>query len=403
MDEKDDSDPFVTVWIKQNRKEEFKQVRKTEVIHNNHNPDFINLLTVNYNFEKNQTLSFRVEDMDKETQNSQPIGSVDVKFGTVITAKGNVWEAEIKNGTLVTGKIFIKYKYLDDPNFDDGEGEPTAPATPGFLHFLKAGWHISMSFAIDMTGSNGKPRDPTSLHFFDRSNKKGYNNYEVAAHNVGKILEQYDTDKKFPLIGFGAITPENKTSRSVSHNFNLSKNPDGLVNGTTGVLDAYRAVFEDKIKLYGPTCFAPFLEHFIKRVEAKGPASLEYNVFVILTDGLIQDMDEVREQVVKASQLPISLLIIGIGSSEELEDMVFLDSDGANLTDLNGNQAARDICQFVKFNNYAENIDSLTDEVIGEIPKQMNSYFKLKEIVPIATPTTVIPPAQPPVAVIPKK
>jgi len=35
--------------------------------------------------------------------------------------------------------------------------------------------------------------------------------------------------------------------------------------------------------------FSVFLDHFISKIEAKGP-STEYNVILILTDGMINDM-----------------------------------------------------------------------------------------------------------------
>jgi len=35
---------------------------------------------------------------------------------------------------------------------------------PGFVDFLRSGWNINLSVAIDFTGSNGHIDNPTSLH-----------------------------------------------------------------------------------------------------------------------------------------------------------------------------------------------------------------------------------------------
>jgi hypothetical protein len=35
---------------------------------------------------------------------------------------------------------------------------------PNFIDYLRSGWGISMAVAIDFTGSNGEPVNPTSLH-----------------------------------------------------------------------------------------------------------------------------------------------------------------------------------------------------------------------------------------------
>ena len=38
------------------------------------------------------------------------------------------------------------------------------------VDYLRAGWQLSLSVAIDFTGSNGDPHEPTSLHYLDGCN-----------------------------------------------------------------------------------------------------------------------------------------------------------------------------------------------------------------------------------------
>lgn len=324
--------------MKNNPKGEYKFVSRTETIQNNANPEFVTLVKLDYYFEKNQIIQIRVED-DDQGKSPETIGMIEVPLATVLTSKGNQFEADISDGKAITGRIFIRYKYLDDEDFNE-QGTKAAPETPGFLHFLKSGWSLSMSIAIDYTGSNGDPSKPDSLHYLHPSDPNTLNQYEASIWQVGSILESYDQDKKFPVIGFGAIQKKNKKEKIVSHDFYINESADGLVYGAKGVLDAYRASFALGLKLYGPTLFAPLLSQFIGRVEAKGPSSLEYQVIVIMTDGAIHDMPETTTQVVRASKLPISIIIIGVGNSEELANMNFLDSDGKALADPQGNTAA---------------------------------------------------------------
>ena len=83
-------------------------------------------------------------------------------------------------------------------------------------------------------------------------------------------------------------------------------------------------------------------------------------------------MRETIEQIVKASKLPISIIIIGIGDSPELEKMEALDSDSRLLKDYNGNEATRDIVQFVKFNDFSSaSKTTLEEEVLKEVPNQI--------------------------------
>ena len=68
------------------------------------------------------------------------------------------------------------------------------------IDYLRGGWNLSLSIAIDFTGSNGDPSDPSSLHYLG-----GYNQYEQAIISIASILETYDDDKKFVVWGFGGI------------------------------------------------------------------------------------------------------------------------------------------------------------------------------------------------------
>merc|ERR1711923_105687 len=101
-----------------------------------------------------------------------------------------------------------------------------------------------------MGASNGDPRHPDSLHFTGR---QGENQYTTAIRSVGDIIQDYDSDKQFPALGFGArIPPDGR----VSHEFflNLTNNP--YCDGIDGVLAAYYQALNG-VRLYGPTNFSP--------------------------------------------------------------------------------------------------------------------------------------------------
>ena len=88
-----------------------------------------------------------------------------------------------------------------------------------------------------------------------------------------------------------------------------------------------------------------------------------------MTDGAIHDMPETTDLIVQASTLPISIIIIGIGDSHELEKMQILDSDDRVLWNRQGIPAAWDIVQFVKMNDYQFSSKiTLEEEVLKEVP-----------------------------------
>jgi len=93
-----------------------------------------------------------------------------------------------------------------------------------------------------------------------------------------------------------------------------------------------------------------------------------YHILLILTDGAIHDMSQVKRLLVDTSTLPCSIVIVGVGSSDEFELMEELDSDNQLLRDDDGRRAARDIVQFVKFNEAIAK-GNLAEEVLREIPE----------------------------------
>jgi hypothetical protein len=66
------------------------------------------------------------------------------------------------------------------------------------VDFLRTGWQISTQVCVDFTASNGDPRSNNSLHCAGQTNQ-----YDRAISQVVGILEAYDTDKLFPVWGFG--------------------------------------------------------------------------------------------------------------------------------------------------------------------------------------------------------
>jgi len=85
-------------------------------------------------------------------------------------------------------------------------------------------------------------------------------------------------------------------------------------------------------------------------------------------------MRETIDLIVKASVLPLSIIIIGIGNAD-FTNMEILDADEHELVDSHMQAAKRDIVQFVKFNDYSGDIGVLAEQVLGEVPDQLVSYM----------------------------
>lgn len=77
----------------------------------------------------------------------------------------------------------------------------------------------------------------------------------------------------------------------------------------------------------------------------------QYFVLLLLTDGAVTDVEATREAVVRASHLPMSVIIVGVGGAD-FEAMEQLDADGGPLRTRSGEAAARDIVQFVPYRRF---------------------------------------------------
>lgn len=246
-----------------------------------------------------------------------------------------------------------------------------------FLDYIMGGCQFNFTIAIDFTGSNGDPKSPQSLHYI---NPEGYNEYLSAIWAVGNVIQDYDSNKKFPVFGFGAQCPP---SWNVSHEFPINFNPSNpFCDGIEGVVKAYQECLP-QLKLWGPTNFSPIINHvacFARQALYQNTAT-QYYVLLIITDGVITDMDRTRTAIVDASHLPMSIIIVGVGGAD-FSAMEFLDSDDKLLRSPSGHVASRDIVQFVPFRNFQGSSMALAQSVLAELPDQVSSFFNSYKLKP---------------------
>ncbi|MBN3321041.1 NLRC5 protein, partial [Atractosteus spatula] len=250
-----------------------------------------------------------------------------------------------------------------------------------FLDYILGGCQLMFTVGIDFTASNGNPRDPSSLHYI---NPMGTNEYLAAIWAVGQIIQDYDTDKMFPALGFGAQLPPDW---KVSHEFAINFNPTNpFCSGVEGIAEAYSACLPH-IRFYGPTNFSPIINH-VARFAAQAvqqEVAAQYFILLIITDGVISDMDETRHAIVQAAKLPMSVIIVGVGNAD-FAAMEFLDGDNRILRSYTGEEAARDIVQFVPFRDFRNAPkETLAKSVLAELPQQVAQYFKQRNLAPCGT------------------
>ncbi|XP_065831218.1 copine-8-like [Oscarella lobularis] len=382
LDKKDlfgKSDPFLVLTRKFDGGN-FVPVHRTEVIKNTLNPfwqPFSIPVTALCNGDYHRTIRIECYDWDSDGGHDY-IGSfittlAELKskqrdsYSCVNEHKRRKKKNYVNSGTVNVLKCVIRERYT-------------------FLDFIKGGCQIHFTVAIDFTASNGRPCQPTSLHYV---NPYHSNDYILALTAVGEVIQDYDTDKLFPAFGFGAKVPP---STEVSDEFFLNghaTNP--YCTGIEGVLDAYHQCV-NAVQFFGPTNFAPIINHVARFAEKQKDVNQGYFVLLILTDGVISDMDATKEAIVQASYLPMSIVIIGVGQADFTE-MTILDGDFARV-ESRGRKADRDIVQFVPFRDYVSSKSGragrtikswqLSRAVLAEIPDQFLNYMDKRGVAPQA-------------------
>eukprot|EP01084_Bolivina_argentea_P026185 48638_1 len=303
------SDPYFTL---SRSREDGKSVvvYKSIVIKSNLNPSFKSFQIQSQtlcNCDAYRPIIISVWDWDKSSD--------DDIIGTVQT---NLNELRSKpQGLKIKGKKSKKnYGEINCIGFNS---EPLS----GFLDYMQGGAEISLMAAIDFTGSNGHPRDAQSLHHIYGGQPSKYQN---AIRQIGNIVSVYDFDKKFPVWGFGA-----HYSHSVKHDFALNWNDNNPeVEGIYGIEQVYlNGIRSEKFQLSGPTLFEPILKkaRFCAEIAHKTDG-LQYMILLILTDGIINDMRQTKNEIVAMANLnlPISIIIVGIGQAD-FSKMDELDGD----------------------------------------------------------------------------
>uniref|UniRef100_A0A5F8GVV5 Copine 6 n=1 Tax=Monodelphis domestica TaxID=13616 RepID=A0A5F8GVV5_MONDO len=360
------SDPFMEIY-KTNGDQSDQLVWRTEVVKNNLSPSWepfrLSLHSL-CSCDIHRPLKFMIYDYDSNGKHDF-IGEFTSTFN------------EMQEGTTGTGQEMqwdcINPKYRDKKKNYKNSGTVTLTQCTNIYSFLD-----TPQVAIDFTASNGDPRSSQSLHCLS---PRQPNHYLQALRAVGGICQDYDSDKRFPAFGFGARIPPNF---EVSHDFAINFDPENAeCEEISGVIDSYRRCLP-QIQLYGPTNVAPIINRVAgpaQKEQSSGKAT-KYSVLLVLTDGVVTDMAETRTAIVRASRLPMSIIIVGVGNAD-FSDMRMLDGDDGTLRCPRGVPAARDIVQFVPFRDFKDAPPSaLAKCVLAEVPKQVVEYYASQGIAP---------------------
>lgn len=171
----------------------------------------------------------------------------------------------------------------------------------------------NLILAIDFTKSNNwTGRDTFGGKNLHDSTLPYDNPYMLAIRTIGTVMAPYDDDNIIPVFGFGDTTT---TDKSVFPFF-----PDRAARGFEEALARYKELVP-KVKMSGPTNFAPAIEAAIQICERQR----SYHILVIIADGQVTNRAHTEAAIVRASNYPLSIILVGVGDGpwdtmEEFDD-----------------------------------------------------------------------------------
>jgi hypothetical protein len=230
------------------------------------------------------------------------------------------------------------------------------------VQLLRGGYKFSFNVAIDFTSSNGDITKHDSLHF------RGPNNsYENSIRSVTQVVESF-TDGGHAVYGFGAkIPPTNEVSHCFAANFNETS---PYVNGVEELIHVYYNALL-RVYLHGPTNLSFIISKVAKR--ARDDTTDTYYILLIITDGVVTDHEATINEIINASDLPLSIIIVGVGN-DAFNTMNDLCPCGKPLS-YQGRSAARNIVTFVPYRSCISQY--LATKLLEEVPSQFQSWIKL--------------------------
>ena len=240
------------------------------------------------------------------------------------------------------------------------------------LDYLESDIHLNTTFAIDFSETSG-----TNTHHL----VKDETTFSILMNNFINLLEPYNEDEFFYIYGFGFQFKENLNE--VSNMFPITQDIDRPSVAMKNIKSTY-SNFLDNIKF---SKIKTNLDLIIKQFNEKIKDDIddydirEYNVLLLFANNDINNEKEFYNEIILSSDLPISVVIIGLGKGPftKLENV---EKNFLNLTDNNGNNAKRKNIKFISFKNLGKNYQEIVKKSLVDIPDQMIEFLILKNINP---------------------
>lgn len=250
---------------------------------------------------------------------------------------------------------------------------------------------MALIVAIDFTESNGPMHDPESLHYCNPQ-KKERNPYEAAISGVANLLLPHASSEEIVGYGFGART--HFSPNEAAQCFSITGDEQNPLSANLNEFLLHYRTRLQHIMLWGPTMFSEVLKGaqtvIEMRLHRSAPgAPIPYSCILLITDGVVDDMERTKSVIVGMSRLPISVIIIGVGK-ENFGRMRELDDTPPNgMIKSASGTAVRRLTKFILYNDFvsdgsgAINASALAAASVGTVRDHGTLSFIERTLLPL--------------------
>ncbi|GJN14216.1 hypothetical protein PR202_gb01011 [Eleusine coracana subsp. coracana] len=412
MDAFSKSDPMLVVYSEINGRQE--EIGRTEVILNSLEPSWITKTTISYQFEIVQPLIFKLYDIDTQYHNTPVkmlnlaqqdfLGEARCIVSEIVTKFDHNLTLNLRSasGHTLPGTITVHSEESESSRMavemtlhclnlenKDTFSKSDNPLLVECFDFDSSGDHeLIGAFQTTINQLEGLYNSKSGANFYHKGHKKPKGQLfvdkiqEKVQHTFLDYISSGFELNFMVAVDFTASNGDPRAPQSL-HYIDPSGNPNSYqqVVGVAGIMSAYTTTLYS-VSLAGPTMFGPV----INKAAEIASHSLQYGnnryfVLLIITDGVLTDIQETKDCIVRASDLPLSILIVGVGNAD-FKQMEILDADnGKRLESSTGRIATRDIVQFCSHEGSGQM--SVVQSLLEELPGQFLSYMRARDIKPL--------------------
>ena len=270
-------------------------------------------------------------------------------------------------------KLFEKENIID---FKGGKKAKIVSIRKNFyslLDFLENDFHLSTTLFIDFSE-------------IDKANTHHEVNNEIVfeklMENFLDVLVSYNEDPFFHIYGFG-FDPKDKTIDYDPDMYPINKK----VDSPSVKMNEIKKFYTEFLMAINFGKKKTNLDLIIKKFNTKIKIDIEkydvseYNVLLLFTNNDIIDEKEFSNNLIISSSLPISVVVIGLGSGPytKLENV---ENNFLNLKSDDGIVPQRKCLKFISFKNNSKNFQRTVQKSLVDIPNEMVEYLTINNIEP---------------------